>query len=516
MRKELLLLLFASLTNFSYSQSLFKNVVISHATSGEPSICVNYTNTNHIVAASNIQNVYYSTDKGHTWIEDQITSPELGVWGDPCIINDNDGSFYYFHLSSPSSDIGSWIDRIVCQRLDDIQSREWTSGKGIYLNSPKQQDKEWAIVDPITNNIYVTWTEFDEYGSPLETDHSRILFSMSSDKGESWSEPVILSDVEGICIDNDNTTEGAVPTVGPNGEIYVSWSYGEKIYFNKSSDQGETWLDEASVIEDQPGGWDYDIPNLFRCNGMPITTCDISNSPNRGTIYINWTDQRNGVDDTDVWLIKSTDGGETWSEAKRVNDDPAGKQQFLSWMTIDQVTGYVYIVFYDRRNYNNNLTDVYMAISRDGGETFSNVRISENSSLARNVGDYTNISAHNNIIRPVWIHSDAQGEKVMTAIIDNPELIVEDKSVGIDMDISPNPFNDNTKISFILEQKAAVSLKVTDIKGATIKVLIDNNSIAKGKHKKTIKSSYLPAPGTYYIELTIGENTAKRKIVYVE
>ncbi|MBK7266279.1 MAG: hypothetical protein IPI12_08095 [Ignavibacteriales bacterium] len=33
-----------------------------------------------------------------------------------------------------------------------------------------------------------------------------------------------ISDKSGDCVDEDNTVEGAVPAVGPNGEVYVSWT----------------------------------------------------------------------------------------------------------------------------------------------------------------------------------------------------------------------------------------------------------------------------------------------------
>jgi len=41
-------------------------------------------------------------------------------------------------------------------------------------------------------------------------------------------------------------------------------------------------------------------------------------------------------------------------------------------MTIDQTNGYLYFVFYDRRNYStaSTSTDVYMARSTDGGGDF--------------------------------------------------------------------------------------------------------------------------------------------------
>jgi hypothetical protein len=125
------------------------------------------------------------------------------------------------------------------------------------------------------------------------------------------------------------------------------------------------------------GGWVYDIPGIYRCNGLPVTKCDTSSGTYHGRIYVNWTDQENGSDDVDVWLIYSDDEGETWSEKKRVNDDPAGSHQFFTWMDIDQTNGNLYFIFYDRRNHSGNETDVYMAVSEDGGDSFENIMISE-------------------------------------------------------------------------------------------------------------------------------------------
>ena len=117
---------------------------------------------------------------------------------------------------------------------------------------------------------------------------------------------------------------------------------------------------------------------------MPITldvddkfVSDISNSPNRGTIYVNWADQRNGKANTDIWLKKSTDGGSTWSSDVKVNADNSERHQFLSWMTVDQSTGYLYVVYYDRREHEDKKTDVYLSVSKDGGVSFKDYKISE-------------------------------------------------------------------------------------------------------------------------------------------
>ena len=70
----------------------------------------------------------------------------------------------------------------------------------------------------------VTWTEFDKYASTKSEDKSRIRFSISHDQGLSWSQAKTISDLEGDCIDDDFTPEGAVPSYGLRHEIYVVWA----------------------------------------------------------------------------------------------------------------------------------------------------------------------------------------------------------------------------------------------------------------------------------------------------
>lgn len=392
----------------------------------EPSIAINQKNPDNIVAGAILNKVYYTEDGGKNWKKGKISS-SLGVFGDPCIISDKKGNFYYFHLSDP--DQKGWmseriLDRIVGQRSKD-GGKTWSDGGYMGAYHPKDQDKEWAIANPKNGHLYATWTQFDAYNSRKPEDKSNILFSYSKNKGKTWSESIAINQYPGDCIDDDGTTEGAVPAVGPKGEIYVAWSLNEKIYFDRSLDKGKTWLDTDIIAADQPGGWTISIPGLNRSNGMPILVADVSKSPHRGTLYLNWADQRNGEHDTDIWLSKSTDGGDTWSPPKRINDDEAGSQQFLTWLTLDQTTGYLYTVFYDRRNHQDLSTDVYLAYSTDGGETFTNVKISEKPFLpgkAPFFGDYNNISAHAGRICPIWTRDDNGKTSVWTAIISQKQL----------------------------------------------------------------------------------------------
>jgi hypothetical protein len=483
----------------------------------EPSIIINPKNTDHMVGGANIDNVYYSTDGGYTWETDVMTST-YGVWGDPVLIVDTSGAYYFFHLSNPSQ--GNWIDRIVCQKKDTIGGA-WNNGTYMGLNGTKAQDKEWAVVDITNNNIYVTWTQFDDYGSSDPNDRSDIMFSKSTDGGATWSDALRINEVSGDCIDDDNTVEGAVPAVGPNGEIYVVWAGPEGLVFDRSPDQGETWLEEDIYVGPFPEGWAYNIPGISRCNGLPVTKCDLSGGPHHGTIYVNWTDQRNGADDTDVWLCKSTDGGDTWSEAVRVNDDPPGKQQFFTWMDIDQVTGYLYFVFYDRRNYDNNNTDVYMAVSRDGGGSFINFRVSESPFLpyaSTFFGDYTNVSAYDNVIRPIWARLEGSDLSIWTAIID-PFIVGVGEEAPSLLSLEqnyPNPFSESTVISFKLIEMTEISLRVYDVYGRQVASIHDHEQIRAGKHTRVFHpEEHGLSPGMYYFSLESNNRTMKKKMIFV-
>jgi hypothetical protein len=517
--KHLFVLLLFLGSGISVVFAQYPNVIVGdQSTPEEPAICIDPANTQRLVAGANIQSFYYSDNGGLAWAGGQLNSNAHGVWGDPCIVVDTRGYFYFFHLANPPT--GGWIDRIVCQRSTD-GGLTWNDGTAFGLNNNKQQDKEWAVVDRATNTIYVTWTQFDQYGSTNSSDSSNILFVRSTDQGLTWSVPVRINKRAGDCLDSDNTVEGAVPAVGPAGQIYVSWAGPLGIMFDRSSDRGDTWLENDIFVSDFPGGWDYNIPGISRCNGLPVTCCDISNGPYRGTIYVNWTDQRNGETDTDVWLSRSNDDGNTWSTPSRVNNDAAGKQQFFTWMTVDQATGYLWFVYYDRRNYIDLKTDVYMTVSKDGGNTFNNFKVSESPfTPSSNIffGDYTNISAHNNVVRPIWARLQNSHLSVMTAIVDTvmvdipkllPQNVTEEESY-------PNPFSDETYFAFKLHRRSLVNLDIMNLFGEKITSIYANKWLDPGKYiERFDPSGFDLASGVYYFRLYTGEVEKRRKIIFL-
>ncbi|MBB77902.1 MAG: glycosyl hydrolase [Crocinitomicaceae bacterium] len=421
--------IFFSALVFSFGQSNFETVRLPLPKKAnykfsqvEPSIAIDPNNTNHIAAGSVLSDYYYSLNGGEKWKSKTLKS-KFGVFGDPVLMFDNKSRLYYFHLANYSK--SSMLDRIVCQSARKL-SKRFNNGTSPSPNGLKVQDKHWTVLNRENNEIYMTWTQFDAYKSNDIEDSSIILFSKSCNQGKSWSQPIRISRFGGDCLDSDNTVEGAIPAVGPNGEIYVVWTGPKGLVFQKSIDGGNTWLNEELQIIKQYGGWDLTIPGIFRSNGFPIVKCDLSHGPNRGTIYINFCDQKNGVEDTDSWLIKSKDGGQTWSKRLKVNQDNSGKHQFFSWFTIDQSSGYLYFVYYDRRNYSNLETDVYLSVSRDGGNTFFDTRISKKSFLPDSnlfFGDYINIDAVSGVIRPIWTRVDEGHISLWIALIEEKDLL---------------------------------------------------------------------------------------------
>ena len=184
-------------------------------------------------------------------------------------------------------------------------------------------------------------------------------------------------------------------------------------------DGGKTWLENDIEVAKQPSGWTIDIEGVGRANGLPFTEVNYAKGKDRGSIYVCWSDTRRG--NHDIWIAKSTDKGTTWGEPVRVNNDKGTAVQFFPAMTIDPKTGFIYVVFYDRREHTDTKTDVYLAVSTDAGKSFDNMRISE-SPFTPNpnsfFGDYNDISAVDGHIRPIWTRLEDGLLSVWTAIID--------------------------------------------------------------------------------------------------
>jgi hypothetical protein len=404
--------------------SQHKNIMISQKNEPEETaICINTKKPNIMIAAANTENYYFSSDTGKTWRDGSLHS-SYGVWGDPCLLIDSLEHFYYFHLSKMPN--GNAYDRLVCQKSRD-KGVTWSNGTILGLNGEQSQDKEWAAIDPKSNYIYVLWTEQKKknmHDQPRTT--TDINLSISKDLGKTWSKGIKINEKPGSDFDNWKTVIGAMPAIGPNSQVYSTWVGYNAIYFDKSLDSGKTWISKDKIVAPLNDQWSMNIPGVYRCYIFPVIACDNSNGPHKGSIYIIWSDKKKGGGDANILFSVSSDDGATWSNPVKVNNDSTARHQYQPWMTIDQTNGYIYIVFYDRRNYKDARTDVYMARSIDGGHTFTNFKVNERPFTPKSgtfMGDYLGLVAYNNIVRPVWTAlDDHQKLSVWTAIINTNDI----------------------------------------------------------------------------------------------
>lgn len=464
------------------AKAQFVNVCVDSMSTGETTICMNATNPNQIIASSNGFRIYQSNNGGLTW--NSAISP-VSTWinspcCDPCLLSDTAGNFYYFYM-------GTVPYGFVSYKSKD-GGITWLNETAIGVSNSKFEDKEWACVDlsnsAYRNNIYLVWTESDTSFLPI--DSSIILFSKSINAGLSWSPPMRISHTAGNCTLNDLSI-GAAPTTGPNGEIYVTWMR-LGIRFNKSLDGGNTWLSNDVTVDSPIPSYSYFIPDTMLIRVFPTIASDRSGGIYNGNIYICWSDQRNGINNADVFLAKSSNGGVSWNTTK-VNNDNTISHQFYPSMTVDQATGYIYTVFYDRRNYNNNdSTDVYLAYSTNGGNSFSNVKISAtafNPPISASISDYISIAAANNSIRPFWTRADSittTNYSLWTALIDYDHLTSVNELSGQQQNTTPIYIYPNPSYTTL-----QVEVEVLDFKSGINKIEIFDE--LGSKHSTTIISN---------------------------
>ena len=304
----------------------------------EVSIAINPANPDNMIAASlqigrpprpRAASYHYVTfDGGKTWTTVPTPNTSSLVQGDDVVAFSSDGVAYHVHLSFDGIRLARPLraENGIIVNVSKDGGKTWTDGTPAinHVNTVTPfEDKPGIVVDnaPASGgkgNVYIAWTRFDVYGSANPEHRSQIYFTRSTDQGQTFSMPFRISDTGGDCVDSDNTVEGAVPAVGPNGDVYLVWAGPLGLVFDKSTDGGLTF-GKDKVISDMPGGWDFSIDGLERVNGMPNTAVDLSNGPNKGTLYVNWIDARNG--DLDVFVMSSRNGGESWSTPVRVNDD---------------------------------------------------------------------------------------------------------------------------------------------------------------------------------------------------
>ncbi|MCX7418661.1 MAG: Ig-like domain-containing protein, partial [Planctomycetia bacterium] len=267
-----------------------------------------------------------------------------------------------------------------------------------------------------------------------------------------------------VVISSTNSPNFPVASVGPNGEVAVTWET-PAIPFDQGPNLvnfdvdttgllgGLTFRGNISVTSTNVGSMDHipatnlggfllgtpfpilgtslvPAPPNQQAYASPAVAYDASSGPHQGRLYLTYADeQANESDNLDIFIRHSDDNGVTFSDPVRVNDDIGFHSQFFQTIAVDQSNGVIVMGWYDARNdifggtsdtdgLLNTDVEYFVTASYDGGETWMpNVRVSAGPSNALNnfslslFGNYTGITAAGGTILAAWADdSNSRGD----------------------------------------------------------------------------------------------------------
>ena len=246
-------------------------------------------------------------------------------------------------------------------------------------------DKEWLTVDnspssPHYGRAYMTATRFISDEATLASEESAIFLSYSDDGGRTWSAPVEISGSHPSCTFQTTGAPGecdedqfSIPETAPDGTLYVhflnfqnsaAWEvpldFDSQIMVLRSDDGGVTFGLPVPAVQLEDGSSDMPFSVILRqtiwghqLRWTPAGTITVD--PTDGEIVIVFSDRgrpnpnatpecvlvtpappiydpcRAGPGmDTDVFSVRSTDGGATWSP-RQVLDRAGGRPQWFPW-----------------------------------------------------------------------------------------------------------------------------------------------------------------------------------------
>jgi hypothetical protein len=368
----------------------------------ESSIAVDYTNPLFVVAASNNistsghQKQFYSADGGKTW---QVTELPLAAGtafqSDPALAFASDGTVWAATLGINAA--GSSVQVQVFKSTDHGATWSFVST----VSSGNNNDKEMIAVDG--GRIYVVW---DVPGGGMR-------FATSSNKGAAWSGVTELSHDTGIGSDVWVGGGGEVYIAWPDTtsrQLRVVRSMDGGSHFGAVQVIATTTaafeisvppmcrrnaLVYLSAAADKSTG-------SFK-NRMYASWTDLDGSSAPGCNL--------GTGTAEVYVSHSDDGGSTWSKPVPVTNGGTGSDRFNQWLDVDRDDGTVYLSYYDTNgDGTRHMTNLYLAKSTDGGQTWANIKMTSSATdetvadadQGNQYGDYNGLVAYKHIVHVSW------------------------------------------------------------------------------------------------------------------
>ncbi len=417
--------------------------------------------------------IAYSSNDGNTWGTTQlqlpfsvapgnVPGPQMARAFDPSITSDASGQLYAAFIADGAQTLGGMPDNGLYVATSSDGGQNWGKPVQVSYDPPslpmypdpnfRYNDRDQITADrflasPYYGNVYVSWirdrgyyVQWDPNNPPGFQPPGDIYFSRSTDGGVNYSTRLRINDA------NQNLSNMPIPRAARDGTVYVSWlDYdvwtGGKgtIWLDRSTDGGNTWGTDTQVAQ-------ITLPPLnvstasgaqdALAKGAPV----LATSPtDANVLYITYAADPDGplADEADIFLIKSTDAGQSWGAAVRVNNDANSvRDQILPWIDI-KPDGTIDIAWYDRRNDPlDTLWDIYIARSTDGGSTFlANIQLNDpNTSFPTPqggtwMGEYLGLAVDGNDAYVAWCSSlvdnngDIYFDKIANSAIPEPAAL---------------------------------------------------------------------------------------------
>ena len=364
----------------------------------------------------------------------------------------------------------------------------------IYYKNSTDGGSSWGTDTRLTNNtaysyrvsvslsssvVHIVWYDFRD-------GNDEIYYKNSTDGGTSWGTDTRLTNSSGSSYYPSISVFGSV--------VHVSWhdtrDGNREIYYKRSTDGGVSWSSDTRLTNDT--AYSY------------YSSIGISGS----VVHIVWSEFRDG--NYEIYYKRSTDAGTSWGSDTRLTNYVAES----GYPSISVSGSNVHIVWHDLRAGN---WEIYYKRSTDGGTSWGiDTRLTNDPAYSWG----PSVLAYGSVVHVVW-RDFRDGNDEIYYKRDPTGNLVGIKNISSEIPSSfslsqnyPNPFNPITIIKFDIPMNNYVTLKIHDVLGREVAMLV-NEQLKAGTYQADWDASNY-ASGIYFYKLYTDNFSQTKRMVLVK